>query len=306
MVWLIGLMQGVSETPLCIDSPNAKLLARILEEGHVKKPGMVNSVNEEGTKCETIFPLIAGTDWNVIGLTCDQDGIPADPARKVEIAKRIIDKADHYGVKLANLHIDPCVMALATMPSSMEDFARCIESIHAYAPEVKVTGAISNISFDMPARKYVNMSCMAYAIAAGLDSAIILRSAQTTGQFSVSGLDDSTYSLREIKAPAAYNLLTQDVAVTLTATTANGQAWDDLVAANALTKLQVQVGDSPAAEGNISDGTVSITVENKKGTPLPETGGMGTTLFYVIGGLLVVGAGILLVVRFRMRASNKE
>ena len=173
MVWLIGLMQGVSETPLCIDSPNAKLLARILEEGHVKKPGMVNSVNEEGTKCETIFPLIAGTDWNVIGLTCDQDGIPADPARKVEIAKRIIDKADHYGVKLANLHIDPCVMALATMPSSMEDFARCIESIHAYAPEVKVTGAISNISFDMPARKYVNMSCMAYAIAAGLDSAIM-------------------------------------------------------------------------------------------------------------------------------------
>ena len=173
MVWLIQLMQSVTDVPLCIDSPNAKLLARILEEGHVNKPGMVNSVNEEGTKCETIFPLIAGTDWNVIGLTCDQDGIPADPGKKVEIAKRIIDKADHYGVKLSNLHIDPCVMALATMPSSMEDFALCIERIHAYAPEVKLTGAISNISFDMPARKYVNMNCMAYAIAAGLDSAIM-------------------------------------------------------------------------------------------------------------------------------------
>ena len=86
MVWLIQLMQSVTDVPLCIDSPNAKLLARILEEGHVNKPGMVNSVNEEGTKCETIFPLIAGTDWNVIGLTCDQDGIPADPGKKVEIA----------------------------------------------------------------------------------------------------------------------------------------------------------------------------------------------------------------------------
>ena len=173
MCWLIDLMQEVTEVSLCIDSPDAGLLARILEEGRVKKPGMVNSVNEEGTKCETIFPLIAGTEWNVIGLTCDRDGIPADPEKKIDIAKGIIDKADHYGVKLANLHIDPCVMALATMPSSMEDFARCIESIHAYAPEVKVTGAISNISFDMPARKYVNMSCMAYAIAAGLDSAIM-------------------------------------------------------------------------------------------------------------------------------------
>jgi len=173
MVWLINVMQGVTDVPLCIDSPDADLLARIIEEGHVKKPGMVNSVNEEGTKCETIFPLIAGTPWEVVGLTCDRDGIPADPAKKVEIAKRIIDKADHYGVALKQLHIDPCVMALATMPSAMEDFIYCIENIHAYAPEVKVTGAISNISFEMPARKFVNMNALAYAMDAGLDSAIL-------------------------------------------------------------------------------------------------------------------------------------
>lgn len=173
MVWLISQIQAVSDTPLCIDSPNAKLLARILEEGHVQKTGMVNSVNEEGDKCETIFPLIAGTDWNVVGLTCDQDGIPADPQKKIDIAKRIIDKAVKYGVKLENLHIDPCVMALATMPSSMADFERCIRGIHEYAPAVKVTGAISNISFDMPARRYINTGCMAYAMAAGLDSAIM-------------------------------------------------------------------------------------------------------------------------------------
>lgn len=173
MVWLIQLMQGVTEVPLCIDSPNASLLARILEEGHVNKPGMVNSVNEEGTKCETIFPLIAGTDWNVIGLTCDQGGIPYETGKKIDIAKRIIDKADHYGVKLSNLHIDPCVMALATLPGAMEDFQACIRGIHEYAPEVKVTGAISNISFNMPARKYINSNCMAYALEAGLDSAIL-------------------------------------------------------------------------------------------------------------------------------------
>ena len=173
MVWLIGCIQQAVQTPVCIDSPNAKLLARILEEGLLKTPGMVNSVNEEGDKCETIFPLIAGTDWNVLGLTCDRDGIPAQPEKKLEIAKRIIDKADHYGVKLSNLHIDPCVMALATMPSSMQDFEAVIRGVHEYAPEVKLTGAISNISFQMPARKYVNIGCMAYAIRAGLDSAIL-------------------------------------------------------------------------------------------------------------------------------------
>ena len=157
MCWLIDLMQGATETPLCIDSPNAHLLARILEEGD---------------KCETIFPLIAGSDWNVLGLTCDKDGIPYDTQKKIDIAKRIIDKADHYGVALKNLHIDPCVMALATMPNALEDFVTAIRGIHEYAPEVKVTGAISNISFNMPARKYINTACMAYALDAGLDSAI--------------------------------------------------------------------------------------------------------------------------------------
>lgn len=173
MVWLIDLIQETTDTPVCIDSPDAKLLARILEEGRVKKPGMVNSVNEEGTKCETIFPLIAGTDWNVIGLTCDQQGIPAQPEKKLDIAKSMIDKADRYGVAIPNLHIDPCVMALSTMATSMQDFEVCIRGIHEYAPGVKVTGAISNISFEMPARKYVNATCMAYAIRAGLDSAIM-------------------------------------------------------------------------------------------------------------------------------------
>ena len=173
MLWLLGLIQEVTDKPVCIDSPNPRLLARVLEEGHVRRPGMVNSVSEEGDKCEVIFPLVAGTDWNVVGLTCDNSGIPADPEKKIEIAKRIIDKADKYGVRLSNLHIDPCVMALSTMPTSMKDFERCIIGIHEYAPEVKVTGAISNISFEMPARKYINSNCMAYAIRAGLNSAIM-------------------------------------------------------------------------------------------------------------------------------------
>lgn len=173
MKWLIGIMEEETDIPLCLDSPDPLLLKRLLEEDAVQRPGIVNSVNEEGTKCETLFPLIAGTDWNVIGLTCDQEGIPLDPEKKVDIAKRIIDKADKYGVALPNLHIDPCVMSLSTVPTSVQDLTYCIKAIHDYAPEVKVTAAISNISYGMPARKYVNMACMQEALSAGLDSCII-------------------------------------------------------------------------------------------------------------------------------------
>ncbi len=173
MCWMLKEIQDVTEKPVCIDSPNARLLARVLDEGLVKKPGMINSVNEESDKCEILFPLIAGSDWQVVGMTCDKEGIPLDADKKIDIAKRIIDKAVKYGVALNLLHIDPCVMALSTMPDAMLNFETCIRKIHEYAPEVKVTGAISNISYAMPARKYVNSNCIAMAMLAGLDSAII-------------------------------------------------------------------------------------------------------------------------------------
>lgn len=173
MRWLIDIIQSETDTPICIDSPNAILLAKLIEEGVFNRPGMVNSVSLEGDKCELVFPLIAGSDWNVIGLTCDNDSIPTVPEKRIEIAKGIIEKADAAGIALKNLHIDPCVMSLAVAPTSMNDFISCIGAIHDFAPEVKVTGAISNISYGMPARKYVNMAFMSAAVTAGLDSAIM-------------------------------------------------------------------------------------------------------------------------------------
>lgn len=173
MCWLIDVIQANTDLPICLDSPNVQLLKRIFEEGRLRRPGMINSVNEEGDKCETIFPLIAGTNWQVIGLTCDRMGIPMEAEKKFAIARSIIDKADRYGVARKNLHIDPCVMSLPTCPTAMADFEESIRLIKEYAPEVKLTGAVSNISFEMPARRAVNACCMTLAIRAGLDSAIM-------------------------------------------------------------------------------------------------------------------------------------
>ena len=124
------------------------------------------------------------------------------------------------------------------------------------------------------------------------------------GVFGVSGLDDGTYHLMEIKAPNGYNLLEEDVQLVIEATTANGQNWNG-VANTALTALTIKVDQGNAEGGNLGTGAVNVTVRNNQGATLPETGGMGPTLFYIIGGLLVVGAGILLVVRIRMRSHNE-
>ena len=133
---------------------------------------------------------------------------------------------------------------------------------------------------------------------------LILTSAEN-GLFNIAGLDDGTYYLREIQAPNGYNLLEGDVQLVITATTANGQDWNSGIATDALKGLTITVDNGAAQNGDLDTGIVNVTVENNRGATLPETGGMGTTLFYIIGGLLVVGAGILLVVRIRMKAHNE-
>ena len=126
------------------------------------------------------------------------------------------------------------------------------------------------------------------------------------GLFNISGLDDGTYYLREIKAPDGYNLLEDDLKIVITATTANGQTWDDFVPANALTALTIAVNDGGAQNGVLDTGAVAITVENNGGSTLPETGGIGTTIFYAAGALLVLCAGVLLFVKLRMRKAGDE
>lgn len=123
------------------------------------------------------------------------------------------------------------------------------------------------------------------------------------GLFKVIGLDDGVYYLKETKAPQHYNLLSNEIQLTITATTSNGQTWEGKEPKDALTALYIKVGDATKnTEGNKDSGIVSMNVENSKGSTLPTTGGMGTTIFYVVGSILVLGAAILLITKKRMSA----
>ena len=115
------------------------------------------------------------------------------------------------------------------------------------------------------------------------------------GLFNVIGLDQGTYYLKEIKAPDGYNLLKDEVKIVITATVS---AEDKKV-----TKLDV-TADGTTGTGDASKGTVGIEMENNKGTELPETGGIGTTIFYTVGGVLVLAAVVLLVTKKRMGARD--
>lgn len=124
-----------------------------------------------------------------------------------------------------------------------------------------------------------------------------------SGLFKVIGLDDGTYFLKETLAPSGYNTLAEPIKLVISANINNGQ--NGLGAVTELTTIDVTVGNDPSASGattagNSATGTVNITVENNRGTTLPGTGGIGTTIFYVIGGGLMVAAAILLITKKRM------
>lgn len=169
--WLMEVVQDATDTPLSIDSPNPRVIEAVFK--YANKPGMLNSISEEGDKCEVLLPLMEGNTWEVVGLTCDNNGIPCDVQTKVNITKIMVEKALKYGVTPDRIHIDPCVMALSTENNSLLNFAQEIKEIRTLFPTIHVTGAISNISFGVPARALMNKTFMALAIQAGMDSAIM-------------------------------------------------------------------------------------------------------------------------------------
>ena len=120
----------------------------------------------------------------------------------------------------------------------------------------------------------------------------------TDGKFVIAGLDDGTYYLKETKAPTGYNMLEKDIKIVITAVlnTAEDQA--------ALTSLTITVDNGTATSGDVGTGIVATDVKNNKGATLPETGGIGTTIFYVLGSVLLVGAAVLLITKKRMSAQK--
>lgn len=123
------------------------------------------------------------------------------------------------------------------------------------------------------------------------------------GKFVIAGLDAGIYYLKETKAPAGYNKLTEKIKIEIAATIIADEN------AQSLDTLTIAINDGASASGTTNDdgdltGIVETTVINNAGSTLPETGGMGTTIFYTVGGVMVVAAVVLLITKKRMSAEG--
>lgn len=171
MKWLIDLVQEVVDTPIAIDSPDADICVKAID--FCNKPGLINSVSMEGGKIDVVFPVIANSKWECAALLCDDTGLPKTSEKRLEVFAALMEKTKQYDIAPSRLHIDPLVEMLCTSEDGINSILKVIREIKGQYPDIHVTGGASNISFNLPARKFVNQAFLVLAMGAGMDSAIL-------------------------------------------------------------------------------------------------------------------------------------
>ena len=153
------------DIPLCIDSPNSKAIEAALKVTCGKC--LINSVNGEEKSLNALLPVAKEYGAAIIGLTMDDDGITHDPAKRLVIAERILERAVKAGIKEEDVIIDPLAMAVSADPKACLVTLETIRLVHQKLG-LNITLGSSNISFGLPNREVLNSSFMALAILNGL------------------------------------------------------------------------------------------------------------------------------------------
>lgn len=169
MVQCVELVQSVTDVPLCIDSSVVPALIAGLKAA--KGRPIVNSVTGEEERLEAILPVVAEYNVPVIGICNDESGISYDPKVRLAVAKKIVARAESYGIQREDLLLDPLAMPVGAVNTAGIDLFTIVRMIREELGCNTVCGA-SNISFGLPNRHLIDSVFVPMAIAAGMTCAI--------------------------------------------------------------------------------------------------------------------------------------
>jgi cobalamin-dependent methionine synthase I len=171
LIWLVETIQPVVDIPLCLDSANPEALAAAIQV--VEQTPMINSISGEPNRLEDILPLVAEHGCQTIALAMDNAGIPESCEGRMAVVRKVMATVRDHGVPDENVYLDPLVMTLATNIESCLITLDTMNAIRREFPDTHLTMGLSNISFGLPARSYINRVFLVLALTAGLDSAIL-------------------------------------------------------------------------------------------------------------------------------------
>jgi 5-methyltetrahydrofolate--homocysteine methyltransferase len=171
MVKAVKLIQSLTDLPLVIDSSIVEVLEAGLEAYEGK--ALVNSVTAEDERLDAILPLVKRYNAAVIGLPNDEEEIPEEPVRRLELTRKLIHVAtEKYGIEINDIVIDPLAMPVG---ADTLHPTRTLETIALIKDEfgVNMTLGASNVSFGMPDRHTIGGTFLPIAMSHGLTSAIM-------------------------------------------------------------------------------------------------------------------------------------
>ncbi len=170
MTKIVELVQGLVDTPLCIDSsvPGA------LEAGLKAAEGrpLLNSVTGEEERLEHVLPLVKKYNVPVVAISNDDTGISEDPDVRFAVAKKIVERAADFGIPAHDIVVDPLVMPIGAMATAGNQVFALVRRLREELG-VNTTCGASNISFGLPNRHGINNAFLPMAMGAGMTSAIM-------------------------------------------------------------------------------------------------------------------------------------
>ncbi len=169
MAAAVQAIQGVTDLPLQIDTSNPAAMEAGMRLYNGKP--LVNSVNAKEESMAAVLPLVKKYGGAVIALTIGEDGIPDSAEGRVALAERIIARAAEMGIAKKNIIVDPLAMAVSSDPSSARVTLEAVRMLHERG--IRTSLGVSNISFGLPERDYINTVFYANAMERGLDCAIM-------------------------------------------------------------------------------------------------------------------------------------
>lgn len=169
--WMVTTVQDAVEAPCCIDSPDPKAIEAALAVH--KGTAMINSISLEKERYDKLLPVVAGSGSKVVALCMSDEGMPQTADQRLAIADKLINGLVQKNVPIENIHVDPLVQPVSTNSSFGVEFLQAIERITRTFTGVHTMCGLSNISFGLPERKFINHAFMVMAIARGLDGAIV-------------------------------------------------------------------------------------------------------------------------------------
>jgi 5-methyltetrahydrofolate--homocysteine methyltransferase len=164
MLEAVKVVMSAVDVPLCFDSPNPDALEAALKV-YKGKP-LVNSVSGENHSLKRVLPLVKEYGAAVIGMVQDDEGIPRNADRRVQIAHKIVESAEKAGIPREDVVIDVMAFAIGAEADSGKDVLEATRRVREELG-VNVTMGASNISFGMPARALLNNTWVSMVIAAG-------------------------------------------------------------------------------------------------------------------------------------------